>query len=104
MAKYFSLKLLRAQQNCHPDRSVAQWRDLLYFSSSSHTDSNVLGYSQPSLRDLSWRSNRMAALDSSSLAEMDAGYLAVVFDLSQRTSCQASVELLCGLAFSSIGA
>src|SRR6202000_1775337 len=22
MAKYFSLKLLRAQQNCHPDRSV----------------------------------------------------------------------------------
>ena len=28
--KYFPLKLLRSQQNCHPDRSSkgAQWRDL----------------------------------------------------------------------------
>ena len=36
MAKYFSLKLLRAQQNCHPDRSVAQWRDLLFLFQFSH--------------------------------------------------------------------
>jgi hypothetical protein len=28
----FSLKLLRAQQNCHPDRSEAQWRDLRFLS------------------------------------------------------------------------
>ena len=26
------LYLLRPQQNCHPDRSVAQWRDLLFLS------------------------------------------------------------------------
>ena len=26
--KYFTLKLLRTQHNCHPDRSEAQWRDL----------------------------------------------------------------------------
>jgi hypothetical protein len=33
--EYFSLNLLRARQNCHPDRSVAKWRDLrLLFSGS----------------------------------------------------------------------
>ena len=26
--KYFTLKLVRTQHNCHPDRSEAQWRDL----------------------------------------------------------------------------
>ena len=30
------------QKNCHPDRSVAQWRDLRFIS-SSHADSSVLG-------------------------------------------------------------
>jgi hypothetical protein len=35
--KYLSLKLLRARQNCHPDRSEAKWRDLRFFSEYSHT-------------------------------------------------------------------
>src|SRR5580692_9460951 len=35
--KYFSLRLLRVQKNCHPDRSAAQWRDLRFFSRYSHT-------------------------------------------------------------------
>jgi hypothetical protein len=30
------LELLRAQQNCHPDRSEAQWRDLRFFPEYSH--------------------------------------------------------------------
>src|ERR1700733_7696968 len=31
--------LLMVPQNCHPDRSVVEWRDLL-FSSGSHADSS----------------------------------------------------------------
>src|SRR6202012_1748958 len=54
MAKYFSLKLLLVPQNCHPDRSVAQWRDLLCFSSSSHTDSSGLGIDLVSNRPKHW--------------------------------------------------
>jgi hypothetical protein len=39
--KYLSLKLLRTQQNCHPDRSEAQWRDLRFFPPSTHTPSKA---------------------------------------------------------------
>ncbi len=35
--KYFSPKLLRAQQNCHPDRSVAEGRDLRFLFPFSYT-------------------------------------------------------------------
>jgi hypothetical protein len=29
------------QQNCHPDRSVAKWRELRFFPSSTHTPSSA---------------------------------------------------------------
>jgi hypothetical protein len=35
--KDFSQKLFRPQQNCHPDRSVAQWRDPRLLPRDSHT-------------------------------------------------------------------
>jgi hypothetical protein len=35
--------LLMVPQNCHPDRSVAQWRDLLFLFPQSYSYATVNG-------------------------------------------------------------